>query len=130
MGIGVGRHVRNVTKPFVPDHTTEKELTGGYGEYADYKRASVIAQERRRAWARFGNSTGVELLDLFPTDQEYKEEFDAEISCWKSLPRMRYESRQIDRENEIAEMNHQKQIDIAMAKMPEKILKLTSKRNK
>ena len=51
--IGVGRHVRNVTKPFVPDHTTEKELTGGYGEYADYKRASVIAQERRRAWARY-----------------------------------------------------------------------------
>ena len=56
---GIGRHVRNVTKPFVPDHTSPKELTGGFGEYADYKRASVIAEERRRAWARLHNISSI-----------------------------------------------------------------------
>jgi len=36
----------------VPDHLTPKEYTGGYGEHSDYMRSRVIAQERRRAWAR------------------------------------------------------------------------------
>ena len=51
-GKPVGRHVKNVTIPFVPDHLTPKEETGGYGEHADYMRGRVIAAERRRAWAR------------------------------------------------------------------------------
>ena len=49
---GVGRHVKNVTLPFVPNHTTPFEETGGYGQYADYNRIKIIAEERRRAWAR------------------------------------------------------------------------------
>ena len=53
-GRPVGRHVKNVTVPFVPDHLTPKEETGGYGEHADYMRSRVIAAERRRAWARYG----------------------------------------------------------------------------
>ena len=35
---GVARHVKNLTMPFIPDHNTPKELTGGYGEHADYMR--------------------------------------------------------------------------------------------
>ena len=49
----VGRHVKNVSLPFVPDHNTPKEHTGGFGENADYFRPNAIAEERRRAWARY-----------------------------------------------------------------------------
>lgn len=52
-GKPVGRHVKNVTVPFVPDHNTPKEHTGGFGEHAEYRRPQVIAEERRRAWARY-----------------------------------------------------------------------------
>ena len=51
-GKPVGRMVKNVSAPFVPTHETPFELTGGFGEHADYKRLERISQERRRAWAR------------------------------------------------------------------------------
>ena len=36
----------------------------------------------------------------------------------------------VDRENEISELNHQEQIDIAMANMPDKIEQLTAVKEK
>ena len=87
---GVGRHVKNVTLPFVPDHKTPKSETGGYGEHADYMRLRTIARERRLAWARFGAAnTDVDVLDLFPSDEEYDAEYKAELEWWRSLDEMK-----------------------------------------
>ena len=102
----MGRHVKNVTLPFVPDHNTPKSETGGYGEYADYMRLRTIEKERRLAWARFGNSTDVDVLDLFPTDQQYDEEYQAELQWWRSLDEMKervahYEKLENDRKQKL-----------------------------
>ena len=87
---GVGRHVKNVTLPFVPDHKTPKSETGGYGEHADHMRLRTIAKERRLAWARFGAAnTDVDVLDLFPSDEEYDAEYKAELEWWRSLDEMK-----------------------------------------
>ena len=82
--------MKNVTLPFVPDHKTPKSETGGYGEYADYMRLRRISKERRLAWARFGEvNTDVDVLDLFPSDEEYDAEYKAELEWWRSLDQMK-----------------------------------------
>ena len=49
-----------------------------------------IAKERRLAWARFGEvNTDVDVLDLFPSDEEYDAEYKAELEWWRSLDEMK-----------------------------------------
>ena len=53
-------------------------------------RLRTIAKERRLAWARFGEvNTDVDVLDLFPTDEEYDAEYKAELEWWRSLDEMK-----------------------------------------
>lgn len=79
---GVARHVKNLTMPFTPDHNTPKELTGGFGEHADYMRMRVIKKERRLAFARFGEKSGVRAVDAFPSMAEQEDEIEKEKHMW------------------------------------------------
>ncbi|CAG5086960.1 Oidioi.mRNA.OKI2018_I69.PAR.g11421.t1.cds [Oikopleura dioica] len=118
-GAPVGRYVRNVSLPYSPDHRTPKEETGGYGEHADYMRARVIADERRRSWARFGSlKSQVSVRDLFPSEAEYAEELEAEKRWWPELETMKKELQRIESQKEQDEALRQRQIAAAMSQMP------------
>merc|ERR1712235_77673 len=119
---GVGRHVKNVTLPFVPDHKTPKSETGGYGEYADYMRLRRISKERRLAWARFGETaTDVDVLDLFPSDEEYDAEYKAELEWWRSLDEMKERVAHYESIENARQADLDAQIESGMAQMPKKI---------
>lgn len=118
-GAPVGRYVRNVSLPYSPDHRTPNEETGGYGEHADYMRARVIADERRRSWARFGSlKSQVSVRDLFPSESEYAEELEAEKRWWPELETMKKELQKIESQKASDEAMRQKQIAAAMSQMP------------
>lgn len=130
----VGRYIKNVSLPYSPDHRTPKEETGGYGEHADYMRARVIADERRRSWARFGSlKSKVSVRDLFPSETEYTEELEAEKRWWPELETMKKELHRIESQKASDEamrylhtdslslfffLFRQKQIAAAMSQMP------------
>jgi len=111
--------VKNVSVPFAPDHATPKEHTGGYGEHADYNRPQLIAQERRRAWARFGQKrSNVHVLDLFPSIEEYEAEMQAEKHWWKDVDSSKKNLARFEEIKAKKKSQRDEKIASAMAQMP------------
>jgi len=126
-GKAVGRLVKNVSVPFVPDHSTPKEHTGGYGEHADYNRPKLIAQERRRAWARFGQKrSNVHVMDLFPSIEEYEAEMQAEKQWWKDVESSKKSLARFEEIKAQKKLHRDEKIASAMSQMPQWVAQFKS----